>query len=224
MNDTTIRLISGEAFDYLDPSAGVIEPHDIGHALARTSRFGGHHRMPHYSVAHHTIFTAFLVAVHYRTPHLAFAALHHDDVEAFTGDWTSPMKVACRELGLDYTTKLERPIEAAVCQQLGLVLDDLHAGVVKDADRLAYIVESSVMKPGFDPGDQGFDEVDGETIRKLACWLPDYADAPTAERNWGRMHNLLGDTHVTIDWTNAQAEFDEFDPDGEDEDGWSFGE
>lgn len=168
--DTAIRLISGEIFDYADPDSAVITLHDVAHALARTSRFAGHHGAPHWTVAHHAILVADIVSAKYGEPDLCLAALHHDDVEFVTGDWPSPLKRYLNGKGLLYKELLERPIEAAICKALSLPLDDLHAGVVKDADRYAFVVEGVALKPEFNPEDQGFDDVDIDT-EEFAEWV-----------------------------------------------------
>jgi hypothetical protein len=190
-NDTSIRLVSGEPFDYLDPDAHTIELHDVAHALARCSRYAGH-CVYTWTVAQHTILVAHLIGDYYREPRLALAGLHHDDVEAFTGDWTSPMKVACQRLGLDYVKALERPIETAICRQLGLVVDDLHAGVVKDADRLALVIEQCIFKPGYDPRDCDPD-VDEDVIARYVPIIELLMEASTAgvEGSWLVVHDEL---------------------------------
>lgn len=168
--ETAIRLVSGEIFDYEHPEDAVITYHDIAHALSRESRFAGHAGL-FYTVGHHALFVAILVAIHYNQPELALAALHHDDVEAFTKDWPSPMKRFIKAHGFDYKREMERPIEQAISKQLGLVLDDLHAGVIKDADRLAFVTEGTLLKPGFDRHDQGFDDIDVETIKQASIYM-----------------------------------------------------
>lgn len=192
-NDTSIRLISGEPFDYLDPDAHEITIHDVAHALARVSRYGGHN-LYEWTVAHHTCLVANIVGAIYHEPGLVLAALHHDDVEAFTGDWTSPMKVACQRLGLDYVRALERPIESALCRQLGLVMDDLHAGPVKDADRLALVAEQTVFKPGYVLAEQDPD-VDADMVQRcMPCllMLADCAAGPNEiEMIWQTLHCRL---------------------------------
>jgi 5'-deoxynucleotidase YfbR-like HD superfamily hydrolase len=170
--ETAIRLVSGHVFDYANPMGGDFDYHDVAHALARVSRFAGHTATPiGYSVANHAIFVAELVTFIYHQPELALAALHHDDVEFVTGDWPSPMKRYIKSRGFDYKRELERPIESAITHKLGLVPDDLHAGVIKDADRLAFVTEGIAFKPMFDPSDQGFDDIEQEILLAASNYL-----------------------------------------------------
>lgn len=146
MNSTSITLIEGGEFDYANPDASTITMHDVAHALARQPRYVGQ-AAGQYSVAAHAIVVAAIVGSWYKEPQLSLAALHHDDVEAFTGDWPTPMKRYLETCGLDYKRALERPIEAALCRQLDLVMDDLHAGVIRDADAAALAIEYPLLKP-----------------------------------------------------------------------------
>jgi 5'-deoxynucleotidase YfbR-like HD superfamily hydrolase len=182
--ETAIRLVSGEIFDYADPMSAVIKPHDVAHALARTSRFGGHTGGPMWSVAQHSILVFDIVARIYHQPELGLAALNHDDVEFVTGDWPSPLKRYMKAQGADYKRLLERPIEAAVAKALGLTLDDLHAGVIKDADRLAFVAEGVTFKTKFNPSDQGFDDVDPELVENAQQGMMIGLPIPMVEHGW----------------------------------------
>lgn len=189
--DTAIRLVSGEVFDYADPMEATITLHDVAHSLARTTRYAGQCR-GEYSVAAHTILVAYLVRNHFNRPELTLAALHHDDVEAFTGDWPKPLKVFCEQLGFSYRKELERKIEPAICRALGLVQDDLHAGVIKDADMLAYAIESAALKPGHRIDEQRF----GHALIDVAL-IDEHKDAlpllsiDEAESFWLSLHHSL---------------------------------
>ena len=57
---TWILTQSGQQFDLLRPTAAMIKPVDIAHALSRLCRFNGHTRA-HYSVAQHSLIVASLV-------------------------------------------------------------------------------------------------------------------------------------------------------------------
>lgn len=193
MNDTTIHLISGQEFDYADPSAATIDVHDIAHALARTSRWGGH-CYGEYSVASHTLLTMIITIEFYGDLSHGLAALHHDDVEAFTGDWTSPMKNYLEQQGLSYRKALEGPIEMAICRQLNLVMDDLHAGVVKNADELALILERRQLKE--DPNRDEWEApagLDDETLHRYLAYVAVFAEAPAGviEGTWISIHERL---------------------------------
>lgn len=177
MNITTITLIEGGEFDYANPDASTITLHDVAHALARVPRYVGQ-AAGDYSVAAHAIVVAALVGSWYDEPRLALAALHHDDVEAFTGDWPTPLKRYLETCGLDYKRALERPIEAALCHQLDLVMDDLHAGVIRDADAAALAIEYPLLKPNAPEAHAGdLPEIDSEMREKYEPFVIELGNA-----------------------------------------------
>lgn len=195
MSGTHIHLISGERFDYLDPMSAVITTHDVAHALARISRYGGHCAAT-WSVGQHTLLVHQLVRKWYRDDQCAFGALHHDDAEIITGDWTTPMKNWIRSLGVDYGRKIEGPIEMAICSQLGLVMDDLHAGVVKDADSVAYEIEIRALKPnGFD----SYEEPDDDLLEFGTQFLYGLTtlEVPEVEALWMRVDHAWRERALT---------------------------
>jgi 5'-deoxynucleotidase YfbR-like HD superfamily hydrolase len=190
--ETAIRLVNGNVFDYADPMAAEFDYHDVAHALARTARFGGHTAMPFtYTVAAHVLLVTAIVTFVYHQPQAALGALHHDDVEFVTGDWPSPMKRYIKSRGFDYKRELERPIETAIARQLNLSVDDLHSGVIKDADRLAFVVEGIAMKPQFDPADQGFDDIEPEMLALASNYL-------LAVRHPGAVEGVLQEVHSQL--------------------------
>lgn len=203
--ESAIRLISGKVFDYADPWAcEEITIHDVAHALARTSRYGGHIAYS-YTVAQHALLVADLVAMHYKEPDLALGALHHDDVEFVTGDWPSPMKRYIKSLGFDYKEQLERKIEPVICKWLNLSIDELHAGVVKDADRLAFVIEGLALKPDFDPTNQGFDDVDLEQANWLIPHIP-MLSISGSEAVFMKAHEKLMAGEISADGEVGQVE------------------
>lgn len=157
---TVIHLVSGEEFDYTDPFSATITEHDVAHALARISRYGGHCAST-WSVAQHTCLCYYLVDRWYNEPAHAHGALHHDDPEMVTGDWPTPLKNLFELHGFDFRKLVERPVEMAICKQLGLIVDDLHAGVVKDADAVAYEIEVRSLKP---MGYASYDDPDADLM------------------------------------------------------------
>nr|WP_298411614.1 hypothetical protein [uncultured Halomonas sp.] len=83
---STIVTHSGRVVSLLEPSSSMIDAEDIGRALSRICRFGGHTR-EHYSVAQHCVLASHWVpAAHQLT------ALMHDATEAYVGDIVSPLK------------------------------------------------------------------------------------------------------------------------------------
>lgn len=82
---------SGRQFDLLAPTAAMISPHDIAHALANLCRFNGHTR-EHYSVAQHSLIVCDLAPEKHQ-----LSALIHDATEAYLGDMTRPLKALMPE-------------------------------------------------------------------------------------------------------------------------------
>ncbi|WP_339521765.1 phosphohydrolase [Pseudomonas sp. EL_65y_Pfl2_R96] len=83
---TWIITHSGRQFDLVNPTAAMISPNDIAHALAHLCRFNGHTRT-HYSVAQHSMLVSSLVPAKHQ-----LVALLHDATEAYIGDMTRPLK------------------------------------------------------------------------------------------------------------------------------------
>lgn len=72
---------------------GVPTCEDIGRALSRIPRFGGHCRTP-WSVLNHTVVCSTLSRYYYPAdPRTRLAVILHDAHEALTGDIPSPLKV-----------------------------------------------------------------------------------------------------------------------------------
>lgn len=65
----------------------------IAHALAQINRFSGHASRP-YSVAEHSLLCADIAERMQLPPIVQYAALMHDAHEAFTGDTSTPAKIA----------------------------------------------------------------------------------------------------------------------------------
>lgn len=86
-----IETYSGKKFciDALDEKN--IDIADIAHALANTCRYGGHCKY-FYSVAQHAVLTSVLCKDAGCSVWDRFAALHHDDVEAYLADMPRPIK------------------------------------------------------------------------------------------------------------------------------------
>lgn len=131
---TWILTQSGQQFDLLRPSASMIKPPDIAHALSRLCRFNGHTRA-HYSVAQHSMIVASLVPVEHQ-----LAALLHDAAEAYIGDMTRPLKAVMSEYQV-----IEHQIWLAVCDRFN-IRPDLHA-CVKQADMVALATERRDLMP-----------------------------------------------------------------------------
>ena len=81
-----IHVWSGGQYWPMDPLAEDVSVRDVAHHLAKKCRFSGAVRR-FYSVAEHAYLLSYVVE-----PHLAWAALHHDDCEAFLPDIPTPVK------------------------------------------------------------------------------------------------------------------------------------
>lgn len=100
---------SGLRFDLLNPSAAVVTPQDIAHALSNICRFNGH-TFQHYSVAQHSVLLSSIVP-----PADALAGLLHDATEAYVGDVVRPLKQLLPEYQV-----IEARIWQAICVRFDL--------------------------------------------------------------------------------------------------------
>ncbi|MEH6564614.1 MAG: phosphohydrolase [Halopseudomonas sp.] len=106
---TWILTHTGIKFDLLEPTADMIHPRDIAHALSQLCRFNGHTHK-HYSVAEHSIRVAQIVPVQYQ-----LVALLHDATEAYVGDMVRPLKQVMPEF-----RTVEKRIWQAICERFDL--------------------------------------------------------------------------------------------------------
>lgn len=132
-----VETFSGNFVDTLNPRPETILLEDVAHALAATSRFGGHTRA-FYSVAEHAVFCANYVFNLTIDREAARAALHHDDAEAYLGDIPRPLKSLLK----DYK-ELEARMSAAICLALDVPGNaPPFDAVVHEADEFALFVEA----------------------------------------------------------------------------------
>jgi hypothetical protein len=89
-----VQTASGRAFDLVEPDWRQVDFGEMGDALARIARFGGHIGGGPYSVAQHSVLGA--DAIHRESGDIEAAAafLLHDGHEAYLGDKTSPVAEA----------------------------------------------------------------------------------------------------------------------------------
>lgn len=188
-NGKVIHLVDGEEFDFDNPLAGEITLHTVAHSLARIQRFGGHHQALNYSVAEHAIIVSYVVEHLYNDRSHALAALHHDDAEFATGDLMTPFKNWLKEQGAPIK-ELEREINLLVAQTFDIPVDDLKAGVIKDADVLVYAAEIDRLKPA---GHGAMPEVDPELLEQVKD-LIEGLDPKSAEQVYAFRHQELTGT------------------------------
>lgn len=86
-----ITTHSGRSVHLANPMPWMIQAEDIGLALSRICRFGGH-TIAHYSVAQHSYLASMFVPEEHQ-----LTALLHDATEAYLGDMVSPLKALLPE-------------------------------------------------------------------------------------------------------------------------------
>lgn len=126
-----METYSGVYFNLLNPDPKDVDIRDIATALSRICRYTGHPTKP-YSVAEHLVRASYVplegqyseVTAH----RIRLAILLHDAHEAYTGDISSPMKMAMRALSdrdprmrgkYAHFDDIERRCEDAVAVRLG---------------------------------------------------------------------------------------------------------
>jgi hypothetical protein len=133
---TWMQTYSGRAFDLLNPDSEAICIEDIAHHLSLINRYTGASRKG-ISVAQHCVRVGMLLP-----PYLRLAGLLHDAAEAYTGDWSSPLKVAMRLKAPGFLEAVEAPIEAAIERRFGLTwLNDTDRAEIKRADLIMLATE-----------------------------------------------------------------------------------
>lgn len=123
-----IKVRSGGYVSLLDPQPDTLLIEDIAHALSHLCRFTGHVRK-FYSVAQHSV----LVSQQVTREH-ALHALLHDASEAYTGDFSSPLKTLTVDLH-----DVEHRLQAAVYKKFGL--SEAEPAEVKYADVVMLLTE-----------------------------------------------------------------------------------
>lgn len=205
-NGTAIHLIDGRTFDYNDPSGTEFDLHTVAHSLARESRFGGAYAALHYSVAEHAVIVSYLVEKFYKSPELALAALHHDDEESVIKDLPTPYKNWLKQFIPDQLAQLKAGVVARIADAFDIPVEDFEAGVIHDADTMAYAAEVVMLKPA---GHGALPEVDPETLAQVST-LIQAMPANIAEQNYILRHEYLTNTgHFSPE---AMAELDAQQP------------
>lgn len=130
------------SFDLAAPRVEDVHVEQIAHHLASINRFTGAARRP-YNVAQHSCLVAQLLP-----PRLRLAGLLHDAHEAYTGDWSSPLKQRVRQLAPGLLEQLIAPIERVIEQRFGLtwLTPEDHA-LIKHADLTMLATEKRDLMP-----------------------------------------------------------------------------
>lgn len=185
-----ILTATGQHFWPLDPRPEEVVLEDIAHALSNLCRWTGHTKW-HYSVAQHAVAVA--VMVERFSPDLALAALHHDDAEAYLGDWARPVKRSAKLVrhndhvsGTETIDVTEDRLLDVIFVALGIPNPGRGWAVITAADDLVLHQEKKVLMPADSaPGWQLL----GEPPRP-APRLPKLTPEE-AKEHWLRMHRRL---------------------------------
>lgn len=138
---TWIQTAHGRTFDLGNPRASDIHVDDVAHHLAQINRYTGAARRP-YNVAQHSCLVSQLLP-----PRLRLAGLLHDAAEAYTGDWSSPMKVLVRLEAPGLLEKIHGRIERCVEERFGLNLTPEDHALIKWADLTMLATEKRDLMP-----------------------------------------------------------------------------
>lgn len=165
---TWIQTASGRAFDLNNPDPFQVTVEDVAHHLAHLCRFTGACAQ-FYSVAQHSCAVAQMLP-----PRLWLAGLLHDAAEAYTGDWSSPMKALVRVLAPGLLEQVHHNVERAVEARFGLELTKADRDAIKHADLVALATEKrDLMPPDSRPGwgdSTGFVSLPPPSEKRIIAW------------------------------------------------------
>jgi uncharacterized protein len=124
----------------------VVNIEDIGRALSKICRFGGHCR-EFYSVAQHSVLTMNIACHAWKLRNSAArAVLLHDAQEAYLGDVVSPLKAELREYQL-----LEHLAEQVMQAKFDLQISEDLRHIIKQSDLKALATERHYLLPDLGP-------------------------------------------------------------------------
>lgn len=181
-----IELSSGSYLDLAAPNPDAIRLADVAHGLALTCRFGGQCSR-FYSVAEHAVLVSTRLERWGAPIDVQLAGLHHDDAEAFIGDFASPIKAIIPDLSV-----LEDTVFASVCAALKTTDLPFYDPRIKEADYWALSAEAYYLLPsrGVTWGVGGlYDPTDESAPRLTSMGLEPYQ----AAMMWLGRHTHLAD-------------------------------
>lgn len=169
-----VRTVSGLAFPFgveAAVAAARVRLKDVGEALAKTPRFGGHTPDHFYSVAQHMV----QWQREFRSPLSRLYWLLHDAHEAYTGDKTSPFvrEVEARAFA-PVIAQLKGEVDAAIAMAVDVPWPPPAeiSALVAEVDRRAWATEfrDLMADPRYTPGPS--DALGVEPFRNpvTRCW------------------------------------------------------
>lgn len=177
---TKIRMHEGQLFDYLDPANYSTSVHEVAAHLSKIPRFGAATQR-FYSVAQHAVYVSQLV----QQKHGHFAALyalHHDDHEAFFGDWPTPLKnYVFQRTGIDVAEELTDKLDQMIYEdvlKLGYPIPPHIKAAIKEADWQMYITEGTQLIRNF----KGDDKTPSADFQ-ITCYGPEQAETMFLNRH-----------------------------------------
>lgn len=159
MSSFWIQTASGGDFDLGDPQPDMVHFHDMAISLSKISRFTGHLKSPDtfYPVSEHLCNCAwqswFVLDETQRRDRalndlIAREAFGHDFHEAYTGDWSTPMKRLLEDrFGEDFIDKIVGPVDAAVREAMVMLPRQPHLVHVID-QKMLLTEHRDLMAPG----------------------------------------------------------------------------
>ena len=138
---TWTQTYTGRAFDLVSPSPADVELLDIAYQLAGLNRFVGATHEP-YSVAEHSVRVMRAVADECPDDYdLQLAALLHDAHEAYTGDFTTPVKDTMDAGARAWLSSLEGRVLGVICRWASLDIAMTARAEIREADARMCITE-----------------------------------------------------------------------------------
>ncbi len=139
----------GKWIDFDAPDVAEIDIDDIYSALSSIKRYTGHSL---FSVADHSCLVADLVEEAFPgNRHATIWALLHDAHEAYTGDISSPMKMALGKWAEERLAQIQCSLDWIIIRHLGiegaLKMPPYHRRRVKRCDEIATLIERNYFLP-----------------------------------------------------------------------------
>lgn len=189
-----IETTSGRWFDFANPKIDDIYFEDIAKSLSKEQRFTNFLDYE-WSVLQHVLLVTFLTKTLYKGNQLdMYAALHHDDPEAYFRDLPTPLKQMLPEYQRFYN-KTAR----VIATKAGMPFDDLiHLPeIVKKADKISMYIEAyffNIKPASWIPFEQkDYDELNIQCERQLKPFLTEIKELSQEEavNTYLYTHNML---------------------------------